>query len=266
MKFRYIQPGEFIRGSALGDPDEIPVHRVRITKSFYMAIHEVRVKDFQKFVLETGYKTKSERTDPKTWYSWMSGKFGNYWEKTGEHTGGPDWKTPLYQSSPDHPVTVIVYEDAEAFADWLSKKERKKYRPPTEAEWEYACRAGTKSAFSFGNAAAELPKYGWYKKNAESGPKPVMQLLPNPWGLYDMHGNVWEFTSSYYGYYSPEAQTDPPGDSDSEQLHVIRGGSWIDDRFGYKDGFNLRSSARYHIYFPRLWVNWVGFRLVCETP
>ncbi|SPE52935.1 Serine/threonine kinase [Verrucomicrobia bacterium] len=115
------------------------------------------------------------------------------------------------------------------------------YRLPTEAEWEYACRAGTSTAYFFGDTPARLGEYAWFEENAGSRPRPVGQKLANAWGLYDMNGNVWEWCNDFYkvDYYQEAPQQDPKG-PDSSQTKVVRGGAW---RFNAE---TCRSGYRYN--------------------
>jgi formylglycine-generating enzyme required for sulfatase activity len=130
------------------------------------------------------------------------------------------------------------------FCRRLSKQEDVEYRLPTEAEWEYACRAGTTTAYSFGDDESKLGQYAWYRKNAwdigEEYAHRVGQKLPNPWGLYDMHGNVWEWCQDWYGPYGSEkVVSDPMGPAQGEG-RVLRGGS-----FSYLSSV-VRSASRYY--------------------
>lgn len=111
------------------------------------------------------------------------------------------------------------------------------YRLPTEAEWEYACRAGSKTLFSFEENVKSLGDYAWFKENSDRRSHPVGEKLPNAWGLYDMHGNVWEWCSDWYGEYQKGAVTDPVGPV-AGSFHVLRGGSWHDA------AANCKSSSR----------------------
>jgi formylglycine-generating enzyme required for sulfatase activity len=253
-----IPSGAFIMGSLRGAYDEKPLRPVFFKNKILMGKYPVRVKDFEKFVRETGYKTEFERiTDKKKLHNWCGGKFAPGDKRT--------WRKPGFIQTEDDPVVLVTINDAKAFCKWLSKKENAVYRLPTEAEWEYACRAGSVSDYSFGDDSKVLPRYAWYKANAV-GTKPVGMLLPNFWGLYDMNGNVWEYCADYY----IPGRSDLPAVAPCQRKNkisgpVIRGGSWIDDWYGDTNGVNLRSATRYHIVYPLLQVDWVGFRIVKEV-
>ena len=152
----------------------------------------------------------------------------------------------------------------QAYCHWLSKKENCRYRLPTEAEWEYVCRAGSGTKYSFGSNSSQLSDYAWYRRNSGNHPHEVGKLAPNAWGLYDMHGNLWELCKDYYGAYSDLPQVNPAGNKSAISGYSLRGGSWLDDMHGDGDGFNLRSAARYYMVFPRVQTNWMGFRIVKE--
>ena len=132
--------------------------------------------------------------------------------------------------------------DAQAFIAELNRwGDGATYRLPTEAEWEYAARAGTQTAYHFGNAAQRLGQYGWYRDNSASETHPVGQKRPNAWGLYDIHGNVWEWTADWYAYYPRGAMPDPRRPR-LRAIRVNRGGSWRSNahycRAAYR-GWNL---------------------------
>lgn len=124
-------------------------------------------------------------------------------------------------------MVSVSWNDAVAFCEWLSKEEGKTYRLPTEAEWEYACRAGTSSAFYFGDRPEELKSYAWFEGNSQSAPHAFAQRKPNAWGLYDMAGNVWEWCNDFYGakYYRASPADNPRGPGEGEK-RVLRGGAW----------------------------------------
>jgi formylglycine-generating enzyme required for sulfatase activity len=128
----------------------------------------------------------------------------------------------------DLPVEQVSWEDCQKFLAKLTGKvgQGLTCRLPTEAEWEYACRAGSQGEYCFGDDERSLGEYAWYFANSEGKTHPVGQKKPNAWGLYDMHGNVWEWCADWYGdCYSPSAATDPKGPA-SGMARVLRGGSW----------------------------------------
>ncbi|OQX07133.1 MAG: Sulphatase-modifying factor protein, partial [Desulfobacteraceae bacterium IS3] len=156
------------------------------------------------------------------------------------------------------PVDNVSWEDAQAFIGELNKKERtKRYRLPTEAEWEYAARAGSDTAYHFGDNPDLLPEYGWCETNSGGETHPVGLLKPNAWGLYDIHGNVWEWCQDWYDkkYYAVSPATDPAGPSSGE-FHVFRGGSW------YSSDTRCRTTNRPMNYFKYDRKDFFGFRVV----
>ena len=133
-------------------------------------------------------------------------------------------------SSTNYPVECVSWEDAVEFCEKLSdlleeKKAGRVYRLPTEAEWEYACRAGSETAYSFGESTESLGDYAWFFDNSEDQTHPVGEKKPNAWGLYDMQGNVWEWCSDWYDEYPKGAVSDPTGPKEGS-YRVLRGGSW----------------------------------------
>ncbi len=241
MRLRLIPAGEFMMGSpedekGRGD-EEGPQHRVRITKPFYIGITEVTVGQFRAFVEATGYKSDAER-DEKGGWGWNE-SIGDF-EKDSRYT----WRNPGFPQTDDHPVVNVSWNDAVAFCKWLSRKEGRTYRLPTEAEWEYACRAGTTTAYyhgedpeglaAVGNVADETAKEkfsGWTTISGRDGyifTAPVARFRPNAFGLYDMHGNVWEWCSDWYDYeyYASSPSSDPLGPVTGFLSRVYRGGAW----------------------------------------
>ena len=188
MEFVLIPAGEFLMGSANGDKDERPVHTVRISQAFYLEKYEVTQGQWEAVM----------GTNPSQ-----------------------------FKGDPKRPVEQVSWEDAQEFIRKLNAKEGgTKYRLPTEAEWEYAARAGSTTAYSFGDDVTQLGEYAWYDQNAGNTTHPVGQRKPNAWGLYDMHGNVWEWVQDWYGDYAAATVTDPQGSS-SGSVRVIRGGGWF---------------------------------------
>jgi formylglycine-generating enzyme required for sulfatase activity len=157
-----------------------------------------------------------------------------------------------------NPVETVSWNDATEFCKKLSKKTRQAVRLPTEAEWEYACRAGTKTGFSFGDADDGLGDYAWYLANSGNTTHPVGQKKPNAWGLYDMHGNVWEWCADWSGDYPKGAVTDPQGPA-SGSTRVLRGGGWL------ADPYNCRSALRRNDISPDNRARDFGFRVVVSV-
>jgi formylglycine-generating enzyme required for sulfatase activity/uncharacterized protein with von Willebrand factor type A (vWA) domain len=199
LEFAWIPPGEFWMGSPEDEPgrdSDEKRHRVRLTKGFYM------------------------QTTPVTQGQWEAA--------TGENP------SEFKKAGPDAPVENVSWEDLREFIGKLnSRAESYRFRLPTEAEWEYACRAGTETAFHSGPITEprgrdpNLDKVGWYSQNSGGTTHPVGQKEPNAWGLYDMHGNVWEWCSDWFDseYYAKSPLEDPQG-AESGANRVIRGGSW----------------------------------------
>jgi len=158
-----------------------------------------------------------------------------------------------------NPVEGVSWRDAVEFCRKLSALPQEKaaghfYRLPTEAEWEFACRADTTTAYSFGDDDDQLQEYGWYAENSDSSTHPVGEKKPNPWGLYDMHGNVLEWCQDWYGDYPSSSVTDPTGAASGSD-RVFRGGSWMN----FSDGC---SSANRRARTPDLKAPHLGFRVL----
>jgi formylglycine-generating enzyme required for sulfatase activity len=249
MKLARIPAGKFVMGSpaaeAERDPEELQ-HEVVITRPFYMGVHEVTQGQYEK----------------------LMGK-------------NPSFFGPKNGGTPDQPVEQVRWAEAVEFCRRLSnlpaeKKAGRTYRLPTEAEWEYACRAGTTTAFHFGNALSHTQAnfngnypYGgaargpYLQKTAKVGSYP-----PNAWGLYDMHGNVAEWCADWYDpdYYKNSPREDPTGPAKGvlstgyagQFFRVVRGGCWLDEARGCRAAyrFRLQPSEPYRL---------VGFRVVCTT-
>ena len=209
-----IPAGSFTMGSEKGDDDEKPTHPVAVA-SFWMDRYEVTQKSYEALMGTNPAKFK-DPLKPVERVSWLSAiKYCNM-RSTKEGL------TPCYN---------VQTAECNFTADG--------YRLPTEAEWEYACRAGTTGTYSFGDNANDLSTYGWMKSDSEKSTHPVGQKKPNPWGLYDMHGNVAEWCNDRYGEkeYEARAGDNPRGPAKGE-TRVLRGGSW---NFA---GENCRSSVR----------------------
>jgi formylglycine-generating enzyme required for sulfatase activity len=265
-----IPAGEFDMGSPADEPghqpDEAPVHRVAI-RAFWMGKTEV------------------------TW-----DEYDQYWQKEPEAARQPNnvktadgeadattRPTPPYADETfgfgreGHPVINITHHAAMEYCRWLSQKTGRTYRLPTEAEWEYACRAGTKTAYFFGDDPSKLGEYAWFAANSDDSPHSVGQKKPNPWGLYDMNGNVAEWClDSYRGdYYQTLSRTQatvgpvllPRANRFGD---VVRGGSWVDDAAKCRSASRRASEPRWIRHDPQrpqsIWwltdADFVGFRIV----
>ena len=227
--------------------DESPLHRVVITKPFWMGKHPVTVGQFELFLRNSGYMPESIRdgTGGYGFNSLDANKKTSEEEVFEGRNSRYAWDKVGFIQESNFPVVNITWNDAVAMADWLSDKEGKRYRLPTEAEWEYACRAGTSSRYFTGNNPNTLvshakvfdldtakiwPQWSRYALDHYSRYEfsaPVGMFLPNPFGLCDMIGNVWEWCSDWYdeNYYQYSLGIDPQG-PDHGEAKVRRGGSW----------------------------------------
>lgn len=166
-----------------------------------------------------------------------------------------------FTNNPSLPVEKVSFLDAAAYCLAVTKREREggrlplnyEYRIPSEAEWEYACRAGTTNRYSFGDATAEADQYAWTAENSESTPHPIGQKRPNPWGLHDMHGNVWEWTRDWFAEYPAADLKDPRGPAQGK-FKVFKGGGWNND-------VEFARSANRFMMSPSNGIHFVGFRL-----
>lgn len=205
MTFVRIPAGMFMMGSNNGYANEQPVHEVTISKPFDLQTTPVTQKQWKAVMA----KVVKEKTWPRN----------TYYGKPSSFSKGINARL--------RPVDKVSWHEAKLFLEHLNQSEDGGYRLPTEAEWEYACRAGSETRYHFGNDEQDLGKYAWYNANSGSQTHPVATKKPNAWGLYDMHGNVWEWVEDWYasGYYSTSPRTDPSG-PDSGTSRVLRGGSW----------------------------------------
>jgi formylglycine-generating enzyme required for sulfatase activity len=239
MQLVRIPAGKFTMGAAANQPgrtDWEEQHEVEITRPFWMGAHEVTIGQYRRFVEATGYRTEAEK----------NGKGGvGYDKETGrvDMNRGYSWKHPGWEVTDDHPVVNLSWQDCKAFCDWLSHKEGKKYRLPTEAEWEYACRAGSTTRYCSGDDPETLVKVGnvvdasahkrfpqWQAREADDHfafTAPVGSFRPNAFGLYDMHGNALEWCEDWLWYVDPQDDRDPHGPPFG-CLRAQRGGSWAD--------------------------------------
>ncbi len=216
--FVHIKAGSFYMGSddAQAYPDEQPVHMVNITRSYLMGKTEVTQRQWES-VMDTN---------------------------------------PSEFQNPDHPVDNVDWGDIQIFLNRLNKIAdcNRCYRLPTEAEWEYAARAGSTTGWGFPESPDSLGKYAWYAENSNYTTHPVATKHPNNWGLYDMYGNVYEWVQDFYGPYAEASLSDPRGATVGTE-YVLRGGSWT-------DGAREQRPTYRDYYAPTHRHNFFGFRLV----
>ncbi|MFM9960236.1 MAG: SUMF1/EgtB/PvdO family nonheme iron enzyme [Planctomycetaceae bacterium] len=227
-KMILIPPGEFLMGAPDDDPhaqpQEKPQHKVRLTKPFFIGTTEVTVGEFRQFVNATKYITQAE-----------SDGLGVFDVNTKQRKPA-FWNG--FNNPDDWPVNNVSWEDARRFCEWLSQEEHRTYRLPTDAEWEFACRAGTTTKYSFGEVF-DATKASSQDKSGKAAFGPVRRFPANPFGLYDMHGSLHEMCWDAGRAYTPDAVVDPLGELDPRHPAVVRGGSHGSPRE------RLRSSQRY---------------------
>jgi len=230
MELVLIPAGEFMMGSPENEVGRFAnehAHKVKITKAFYLGKYEVNVGQFAAFAKASSYQTEGEKArHPNT------------------------WSNPGFRHSDRSPVVWVSWNDAVTFCKWLSKEEGKTYRLPTEAEWEYSCRAGTTTCYHSGDDEDSLKKVATYARQDLKVP------VPNAWGLCDMHGNVWEWCQDWYdeNYYKNCPPVDPQGPTFGV-YRVFRGGSF------FNGPTHCRSAYR-DCFAPWRRTNAIGFRVV----
>ncbi|MFV1966301.1 MAG: formylglycine-generating enzyme family protein [Pirellulaceae bacterium] len=237
MKLTRIPAGEFLMGSPASDTGaqrhEKPQHKVRITKPFYLGVYEVTQAEYEQVMGENPSDISK---------------------------GGNGANRVPGKNTSNYPKQFVNWNDAVEFCRKLSelpeeKAAKQMYRLPTEAEWEYACRAGTTTRYSFGDGKYELGEYAWFRENSEGTTRNVGQKKPNVWGLHDMHGNVWEWCADRWAndYYEDSPTDDPQGASGGSN-RVFRGGSWYDTAAYCRSAYRLR-------VLPMFRFNYLGFRV-----
>jgi sulfatase modifying factor 1 len=231
-----VPAGTFTMGSPPGEEgrkDDESAHEVTLTQDFYIGDAPVTRGQFARFVAETGYQTEAE-VGTSGGHGWNGKKL----EQSPRYT----WKDPGFPQTDDHPVVIVTYEDALAFARWLSARSGREVTLPTEAQWEYAARGGSPTPWFSADSSKKALALGWFKEQAGNGTHEVRLRPANGFGLYDVAGNVWEWCLDWYGPYPSGAATDPmiaaPPAGDTPR-RVLRGGSWL----GGVD--RARSAARY---------------------
>jgi formylglycine-generating enzyme required for sulfatase activity/serine/threonine protein kinase len=271
MRLAQIPAGRFLMGSpdtdTGGEENERPRHEVAITRPFDLGVHEVTVEQFRAFVRATDYQTDAERRGRAV---------GLDSKGEGNYLPNLNWRNPGFRQSDAHPVACVSWNDALAFCEWLGREEGRKYRLPTEAEWEYACRAGTTTRFFSGDGLSSLREVAniadralfrccaklTYTADWDDGypfTAPVGQFRPNAFGLHDMHGNVSEWCADWYDkdYYKNSPPQDPKG-PDHGRRRIARGGSW------HQSHSFCSAAYRYTFYEPPEGDSRLGFRVVRE--
>lgn len=268
-----IPGGDFLMGSpeseADREEDEGPQHKVKIAP-FWMGTHEVTWDEFDQFCFSLDLKKKAREgvnleNQPET-------------EKKADAVTRP---TPPYADMTfgyghkNQPAICMTHHAAMEYTRWLSEKTGLTYRLPTEAEWEYACRAGTTTAYFFGDDPEGLEEYAWYVENAEK-PQPVGKKKPSPWGLYDIHGNVSEwcldfYIPDFYKQFAGKTAVGPFAPPTAEEYpYVARGGNWDDDPENLRSAARLASDREWSVQDPQrpqsIWwhtdAHFIGFRVV----
>jgi formylglycine-generating enzyme required for sulfatase activity len=235
-----IPAGEFVMGSSESEPghkpEEGPQHKVRISP-FWMARCEITWNEYELFMYPEDEKKLAKATSGDTY---VDNKLADAVTRPSK----PYVEMSFGMGKYGYPAISMTQHAANKYCHWLSAKTGQFYRLPTEAEWEYACRAGTKTAYFFGDDADKLDVYAWYAKNSDFKYQKVGKKKPNPWGLCDMYGNVVEwcldqYDPNFYKQFGNEVAVDPWNRATKPYPHVVRGGSWDDD-----DPALLRSAAR----------------------
>ncbi|MAC92659.1 MAG: sulfatase-modifying factor protein [Flavobacteriaceae bacterium] len=274
LDMQLIQKGNFIMGSPKFEKghfgDEGPQHKVEID-GFWMSRYEITWDLYNLFVtreLDANQKTKTNKSEVQLDVDAVSGATTPYVEMS------------FGMGIDNYPAICMTQLAAVKFCEWLSAMTGHFYRLPTEAEWEYACRAGTDSAYSFGDDSSELSEYAWYKENSQDKYQKVGTKKANPWGLFDMHGNVAEWTLDQYipTEYSKrlEGETNPLVVGEKVYPKAVRGGSWMDNPNRLRSAARRPSSKKWKKRDPQIpkskWWHtdapFVGFRIVrpLETP
>ena len=230
----FVPAGEFRMGGRRSVV-QAPPHTVRIAQPFYMGKYEVTNAQFKRFVDATGYDGKAD--SDSFYFDFL------------KHFRGES----IMPTDGNFPVVWVNWKQANAFCAWAG------LRLPSEAEWECACRAGTTTAFSFGNDKADFVKHGWCTDNSEASTHEVGQKPANPWGFHDVHGNVWEWCQDEMIFGYKDAPTDGSPRVEGKMTKVLRGGAWDYTNKAYMVGSEGRFNSG-----PTNASNDVGFRVVLD--
>jgi formylglycine-generating enzyme required for sulfatase activity len=265
-----IPGGEFVMGSPATEPgrkeDEGPQHKDRI-EPIWMEQFEVTWNEYELFMYPDEERKFKDTiaTDPDV-------------DKVSDAVTRPS--KPYVEMSfgmgkDGYPAIAMTHHAANKYCQWLSAKTGHFYRLPTEAEWEYACRAGTATTYSFGDDASKLSEYAWFEDNSDFKYQKCGKKKPNPWGFYDMHGNVTEwcldqFDPNFYAQFEGKAVTEPWNKATKPYPHAVRGGSWDEPASACRSAARRGSERSWKQQDPQLpksiwWFSdaqWVGFRMI----
>ena len=267
-----IPGGEYVMGSPEGEAnrveDEGPQHKVKI-EPFWMGKFEVTWDEYDTWRMNLDIQRRK-----------LAGRLEDTVDEEADGVTRPTKEYTDMTFGMGHdgfPVICMTQLSAKMYCQWLSQKTGQYYRLPTEAEWEYACRAGTTTTYSFGDDASNIDEYAWHYGNSEETYHKVGQKKPNPWGLYDMHGNVSEWTLDrydpmFYGQFKPEEAAIFPYciPNGEEYPRIVRGGSWYDEPEFHRSAARIASTPDWKIQDPQLpqsmWyltdADFVGFRII----
>jgi formylglycine-generating enzyme required for sulfatase activity len=232
-----LTPGEFLMGAADGDTmasdSERPRHKVRIARPFAIGRFPVTFEEYDRFILATRHPPAAKR-------GLMGHLFGMKENKQRELPGDRGWGRSR------RPVIYVSWHDAVAYCVWLSEQTGRTYCLPSEAEWEYACRAGTEARWSCGDDEKALGDHAWFSANSGGQTHPVGEKRPNPWGLHDMHGNVGEWVQDQLHRNYHGAPTDGSALKDATGAsRVVRGGSWGSLAHGCRCAYRFGSAPAF---------------------
>ena len=264
-----VKGGEFVMGSPADDPkrgkNEFPAHPVKVS-SFWMGKHEVTWDEYELWMLSLDKSNREYNKTKKT--------------ERDELVDAVTKPTPPYvdmsfgMGKSGHPAICMTQLSAKMYSMWLSARTGKFYRLPTEAEWEYACKAGTKTAYSFGDDSKELSTHSWHVGNSRFKYQKTGQKTPNPLGLYDMHGNVWEWVLDQYAPPPEKApktlKVNPLVAPNTVYPRVVKGGSWDDGASSHRSAARIGSEEAWKQQDPQIpksvWYHtdaiFVGFRVI----
>jgi formylglycine-generating enzyme required for sulfatase activity len=264
-----IAGGKFRMGSPEGEPDrkadEGPQHEVELSP-FWIGKYEVTWDEFEVFMFTLDIERRKATDQPATENDRKADALARPTKPYTDMSFG--------MGKEGYPAISMTHYAARMYCRWLSAKTGRYYRLPTEAEWECACRAGTTTEYSFGDSAASLPQYGWFSDNSHDSYQKIGKKKPNPWGLYDVHGNVSEwvldqYVPNFYEQFKSKTAVNPVAVTTKMFPHVVRGGSWQDEAADLRSAARRGSDADWKQQDPQLpqsvWyltdAQFVGFRI-----